>query len=95
METKHKVILRIAGHTLYMSCDVLEKENLEMKENSSILNMEGHAEDDNRIKMIESILETIARDTPNEALMRKVELISYTQLCQRSSIEMVPDFVSR
>lgn len=95
VDTKHKAILRSAGHLVYMACDGLSKELLKQKENSGKLNMDGETEDKNRSKLMESIIETIAKDTPNEAVMREVELLSNIQLCQRNNTETVPEFVGR
>lgn len=55
--------------------------------------MGGNAEDKNRNKLLESILETIAKDTPKEAVMSEVELLSTIQLFPRSDTEKVPEFV--
>lgn len=93
VDTKYKAILRIAGHIVYMTCDEVSKELLKQKKNSGNFNMDGDYEDTNRNKLMEWIIETISKDTPNEAV--KVELLSSIQQSQRSNKETVLEFVGR
>lgn len=78
-----------------MACDELSKELLKLNEKSGSLNMVGDADDATRTKLMESIIDTIAKDSPNEAAVREVELILDIQMCQRTDTETVPTFVNR
>lgn len=95
VDTKHKALLKSSGHIIYMACDEMAKELLKQKQKGGMLNMDGEKDDENRSKMVEVIIDTIARDTPNEAVVREVDLLSNIQQCQRSGTETVPDFVCR
>lgn len=78
-----------------MECDELSKELLSQNESSGALDMEGKAEDETRVKLVDAIIDTIAKDTLNEAVVREVEFLSNIQLFQRGNTETVPTFVNR
>lgn len=95
VDNKHKAILRGAGHVVYMACDELAQELLKQMEKAGKLNMDGAESDATRSKLIESIIDTIAKDTPNESVMREVDFLSAIQSCIRNEGESVPKFVNR
>lgn len=95
VDTKHKAILPSAGHIVYMACSDLSKELLKQREKSGLLNMDGDADDTTRTNLMESIVDTIAKDTPNEAVIREVGSLPDIQMCQRNGNETVPTFVGR
>lgn len=64
-----------------MAWDDLSKELLKQNEKSGSLNMDSDADDITRTKLMEPIINTIAKDSPNEAVIREVELLSDIQIC--------------
>lgn len=56
-----------------MVCDDVAKDLLKQGEKSGSLNLDGNEDDKNRMELMEKIIINIAKDTPNEAIIRKVE----------------------
>lgn len=83
VDTKHKAILESIGHNIYLSCDKIPRELLKPAEKSCKLDMHGDKEDPTREILVGTILEVISKDTPNETVMREVDLLSAIQNCQR------------
>lgn len=95
VDTKHRAILASIGHNIYLACDKIARELLKQAEKTGRLNMDGDESDPTRVNLVTAILDIVAKDTPNEAVMREVDLLSAIQKCQRSNTESAPDYVSR
>ena len=95
VDSKSKAILEGAGHLIYLSCDTLSQELLNQAEKSGELVLDGQQDDVSRNKMVEKILNTIAKDTPTEKVKREVDLLTEIQSCQRTSDESPSTFAVR
>lgn len=95
VNNKYKAFLRSAGHMIYMACDDMTKEMLKQSEKSDMLDLDGDASDSIGKALIETIIGIIAKDTPNEAVIREVQFLSDIQTCERGNSIPVPTFVNR
>lgn len=97
VDSKHNVILRSSGNLIFMSYDDLAKELLMQKEKAGVLNMDmdGGPNDKTRTSLIEAIIDSVAKDTPNEAVTREFNILSDTKLFQKGGTETVHEFMNR
>lgn len=53
--------------------------------------MDGEAEDITLTKLMKSVINTIAKNSPNKSVVLEVELLSHIQIWQRSDAKTVPE----
>lgn len=94
-EKKAKAKLESLGLIVYLSCDDGAKSKLRAAETEGKLKLSGMDNDADRKALIEAIINTIARETPNEKIQREVTLLTDIHKCRRSPKETAEAYACR
>lgn len=86
---KMKAIFDGAGHIIYLSCDPTAQELLNRAERCEDLSLCASTDDHTKEKLIESILNFIAKESPTAAVRREVDMLTEIYSCQRRQDESV------
>lgn len=80
---------------IFLSCDDIAQKLLSQAQKAGKINLAGEHCDDDRSRLIESIISVIARDSPTEKVRQELDLLTDVHNCVRERNEQRKDFVNR
>ena len=80
VENKSKAMLKGAGHLIYMVCDDFAQQMLRSAEKSGTLSLKGGKDGPTREKLVEKIINIIAKESPTEIVRMEVDLLTDKKL---------------